>query len=175
MRCRRHRTEHRTVALSGEALSGGSRLSVGVQRARVKRTGHLSGAVRLCPVRVEDARAVDRWRVRQRRGKHRTIVRWLALLSGAVQRARRSSRPLEMDGWRLKKGHVDGQRPPDRGHRTEPSVRCVLSGAPAQKTVGRANGSIWRRGYKYQAWPALGWLLSTLRPLWLVWLCLGAL
>jgi hypothetical protein len=60
------------------------------------------------------------------------------LLSGAVTTVRRSSRPLEMDGWHLKLGHVDGQRPPDRGHRTELSVRCVLSGAPAQITVGES-------------------------------------
>jgi len=59
-------------------------------------------------------------------------------LSGALLRRTGSSRPLEMDGWHLKLGHVDGQRPPDRGHRTELSVRCVLSGAPAQITVGES-------------------------------------
>ena len=62
----------------------------------------------------------------EREGNAPDICPVLLLLSGAVATARRSSRPLEMDGWCLKKGHVDGQRPPDRGHRTELFVRCIV-------------------------------------------------
>jgi hypothetical protein len=36
------------------------------------------------------------------------------------------------------------------------------------RPVDAQNDYIWPLDYKYKWWPALGWLLSTLKPLWLV-------
>ena len=75
----------------------------------------------LCPVKTS---SLLEFGVREEKAPDICPVQ--CLLSGAVTTVRRSSRPLEMDGWCLKKGHVDGQRPPDRGHRTGGFVRCIV-------------------------------------------------